>query len=217
MIPFLEPMDCFNVHTHKPLHPGNEIVSYDVSDLPTHKEGYISIGIHPWFLTKDNAETHLKALQKAILMYRPIAIGEAGLDKLKGPSMEFQTEIFKKVAALAEEHSLPLVIHCVKAFNELIRIKQEIRPRQTWIIHGFRGKAPLANELIRHGFRLSLGASFQPGMDGESVKNHLFIESDESETTIEDIYQSVANTLHIPLEELVEAVKMNVKKVFFKA
>lgn len=210
-------MDCFNIHTHKPLHPGNEIVSYDVSALPVDKEGYISIGIHPWFLTEDNAEKLLKDLQNAIEMYRPIAIGEAGLDKLKGPSMEFQTEVFKKVAALAEEHSLPLVIHCVKAFNELVRIKQEMRPRQAWIVHGFRGKAPLANELIRHGFRLSLGALFQGGINGESIKDHLFIESDESETPIEDIYQSVANNLHLPFEELEEAIKMNVKKVFFKA
>lgn len=211
-------MDWFNIHTHKTLHTGDEIVSYDVSTLPAMGEqGYISIGIHPWFLTEDNAEMQLEALQKAIGTHQLIAIGEAGLDKLKGPSIELQIEIFKKVATLAEEHSLPLVIHCVKAFNELIRIKQEMRPQQPWIVHGFRGKAPLANELIRHGFWLSLGATFQAKIDGESVKDHLFIETDESDTPIEDIYQSVANNLQLPLEELKEAIKMNVKKVFFKA
>ena len=211
-------MDWFNIHTHKPLQSGNEIVSYDVSTLPAMGEqGYISIGIHPWFLTEDNAEMLLDALQKAIETYQPAAIGEAGLDKLKGPSMKLQMEVFKKVATLAEEHSLPLVIHCVKAFNELIRIKQEMRPQQPWIVHGFRGKAPLANELIRHGFWLSLGAIFQAKIDGESVKDHLFIETDESDTPIEDIYQSVVNNLQLPLEELKEAIKMNVKKVFFKA
>lgn len=211
-------MDWFNIHTHKTLHTGDEIVSYDVSILPAMGEqGYISIGIHPWFLTEDNAGMQLEALQKAIESHQPIAIGEAGLDKLKGPSMKLQMEVFKKVATLAEEHSLPLVIHCVKAFNELIRIKQEMRPQQPWIVHGFRGKAPLANELIRHGFWLSFGATFQTEIDAESVKNHLFIETDESETPIEDVYQSVASNLQLPLEELKEAIKMNVKKVFFKA
>lgn len=210
-------MKCFNIHTHKVQCLGNEIVSYDVSLPPTNQEGLFSIGIHPWFLTETNVRDRLEAIQKYIETHRPTAIGESGLDKLKGPSMEIQIEVFKNVATLAEAHSLPLIIHCVRAFNELIRIKQEICPRQAWIIHGFRGKAPLAKELLRQGFWLSLGASFQTGaMDGISP-NRLFIESDESTTSIEEIYRSVANALKIPLEELEEAIKMNVKKVFFKS
>lgn len=210
-------MDWFNIHTHKVLHPGNEIVSYDVSTFPPKGEqGYISIGIHPWFLTEANAETQWQTLREIVEIHRPIAIGEAGLDKLKGPSLEYQTAIFRKVALLAEEQKLPLVIHCVKAFNELIRIKQEIQPRQAWIIHGFRGKAPLAKELQRHGFYLSLGASFQAEAIIGISKKHLFIETDESETPVENIYLSVADALHIGLQELKEAIKMNVNAVFFK-
>lgn len=210
-------MDWFDIHTHKALHPGNEIVSYDVSALPPEGEqGAISIGIHPWFLTEANAEAQWKALQEAVESRRPIAIGEAGLDKLKGPSLECQTAVFQKVALLAEERELPLVVHCVKAFNELIRLKQEIRPRQAWIVHGFRGKAPLAEELQRHGFYLSLGASFQAEAIIGISKKRLFIETDESKTPVEDIYLSVADALHIGLQELKEAIKMNVNAVFFK-
>ena len=211
-------MDFFNIHTHASRHPESEILSTDIHSFPPENEGiYLSVGIHPWYLSEEKTENQLQALQRAVKDNRVIAIGESGLDRLQGPSLDIQTNTFNKIITLSEAMDLPIIIHCVKAFNELIRIKQEMRPQQPWIVHGFRGKAPLANELIRHGFWLSFGATFQTEIDAESVKNHLFIETDESETPIEDIYQSVASNLQLPLEELKEAIKMNVKKVFFKA
>ena len=44
----------------------------------------------------------------------------------------------------------------------------------------------------------------------------MFIETDESEESIENIYQRIAHTRGISLEELTEGVKKNVQEVFFK-
>ena len=210
--------DFFNIHTHVSVHPESEIRSLAPEELSTdNRSFYVSVGIHPWTLTEENADIQWKALCKSINDKRIVAIGECGLDKLKGPSMELQTAVFKQEAALAEDSSLPLIIHCVKAFNELIQLKKEISPCQPWIIHGFRGKLPLALDCIRHGFYLSIGSHFQENALKAIPLDRLFIETDESEESIESIYQRIAETKEISQQELLEAINKNVREVFFKA
>lgn len=211
-------MDYFDIHTHRiPLHPSQAILSIDASALPVEeKVVHASFGIHPWHLTEANAESQLEALKAAIQDSRTIAIGEAGLDKLRGPSQEVQTAVFRKEIKLAEAHCLPMVIHCVRAFNELLQLKKELRPVQPWIIHGFRGKPSVARELLKHGCRLSFGSLFQEESVRTTPLDRLFIETDESEENITDIYRRIAHTRGISLEELTEAVKKNVREVFFK-
>ena len=138
---FLNAMKGFlNIHTHSSVHPDTEILSVSPATLLENQEAiYASVGIHPWELTEANADTLWESLQKAVEDKRVVAIGECGLDKLKGASLDLQIALFKKEALLAEAYSIPLVIHCVKAFNELILLKKEIKPLQPWIIHGFRG------------------------------------------------------------------------------
>lgn len=211
-------MDFFNIHTHSLVHPESEILAQSPDLFPSDKLPiYTSIGIHPWFLTEENAESQWKALQKQVSHPSVLAIGEGGLDKLKGPDMELQVKILKQQVALSEEKSLPLIIHCVKAFNELIQLKKELRPHQPWIIHGFRGKEALAIDCIRHGFYLSYGEHFQENALKATPQEKLFIETDESEVPVQEIYQSIALVHGIGLQELMESVKKNVKEVFFKA
>lgn len=210
--------DFFNIHTHVSVHPESEILSLAPEELSTdNRSSYASVGIHPWTLTKENADIQWEALHESIKDKRIVAIGECGLDKLKGPSMELQTAVFKQEAALAEDSSLPLIIHCVKAFNELIQLKKEISPCQPWIIHGFRGKLPLALDCIRHGFYLSIGSHFQENTLKAIPLERLFIETDESEESIGSIYQHIAETKGITLQELIEAINKNLREVFFKA
>lgn len=211
-------MDFFNIHTHSLVHPESEILAQSPDLFPSDMlPVYTSIGIHPWFLTEENAESQWKALQKQVSHPSVLAIGEGGLDKLKGPDMELQVKILKQQVALSEEKSLPLIIHCVKAFNELIQLKKELRPHQPWIIHGFRGKEALAIDCIRHGFYLSYGEHFQENALKATPQEKLFIETDESEVSVQEIYQSIALVHGIGLQELMESVKKNVKEVFFKA
>ena len=211
-------VDFFNIHTHVSVHPESEILSLVPEELSTgNRSFYASVSIHPWTLTEENADIQWETLHESIKDKRIVAIGECGLDKLKGPSMELQTAIFKQEAALAENCSLPLIIHCVKAFNELIQLKKEISPCQPWIIHGFRGKLPLTLDCIRHGFYLSIGSRFQADALKAIPLDRLFIETDESEESVRSIYHRIAEVKRISLEELAEAINKNVRKVFFKA
>ena len=130
--------------------------------------------------------------------------------------MELQTSVFRKEIALAEEHNLPMVIHCVKAYNELVQIKKSTHPQQPWIIHGFRGKEALAKECLQHGFHLSFGAYFQEDALRAVPVEKLFVETDESGMAIEEVYLRIARTRGMELEELTESIKKNVERVFFK-
>lgn len=211
-------MDCFDIHTHSMTGDLSQVIlSIDASAFPVEeKVVYASIGIHPWNLTETNAESQWKALQDAVKDPRIRAIGEAGLDKLRGAPLALQTSVFRQEIALAERCRLPMVIHCVRAWNELIQLKKEIQPCQPWIVHGFRGKPSVAQELLRQGCRLSFGSCFQEESVRLTPLSRLFIETDESEESIGSIYRRVADVCGISLQELTEAVKKNVQEVFFK-
>ena len=209
----------FDVHTHSAdRFPAGEIVSLNVdSGFIASEIVNASVGIHPWLLSEAEVDRQWNQLLELVKDRRVVALGEVGLDKLKGPSLEFQETIFRKEIALSEEMSLPLVIHCVRAFNELLLLRKELKPAQPWIIHGFRGKKEVAEMLLKAGCYLSFGSSFQETALCAVPLNRLFIETDDSDENIERLYQRIADVRGEALEVLAEGVKKNVKEVFFKA
>ena len=211
-------MTCFDIHTHRlPLHPEQAIVSHTIgSSLPGGSEAYLSVGIHPWYLDEQKAESSLESLRQALQDDRVVALGEAGLDRLRGCPLDVQISVFRHEVALAEEYRLPMIIHCVRAFNELIQLKKELRPRQPWIIHGYRGKESGVAEFLRHGCYVSFGAKFQAEAVRSVPLDRLFIETDETEESIADICHRIAGIKGISPEELAEAIHKNVREVFFK-
>ena len=212
-------MRYFDIHTHHlpSCNPEQAIVSFSIpyEKVDEHAK-HISVGIHPWYLTETHADTSLQYLRSILTDERVVAIGEAGLDRLRGCPLSIQTDVFRHEIALSEEYRLPMIIHCVRAFNELIQLKKEIHPLQPWIIHGFRGKRIIAEELLRHGCYLSLGARFQEEAARNIPLERLFIETDESEEPILKTYHRIADIREISPEELTEAINKNVHEVFFK-
>ncbi len=141
-----------------------------------------------------------------------IAIGECGLDKLCETSFDLQTRTFRQMIELSEQYEKPLIIHCVKAFDELISLKKEYLPKQPWVIHGFRGNPIQAKQLIQQGFCLSFG----PKHNIETIKNvplwAVFTETDDSDCSIDEVYRLVASELNISVEELAGNIRNNAIK-----
>jgi TatD DNase family protein len=71
-----------------------------------------------------------------------------------------QTNIFLHHVELSERLEKPLTIHCVRAFDRMLMLRKQLRPTQPWVIHGFRGKPELAQQLLAAGFDLSFGTLF---------------------------------------------------------
>ena len=218
-----------DIHTHNLLQiPGTAIVNYYPEEFTPQEGGWYSVGIHPWRVHssfEDSMQAGRLAIQNEAermfsreLVAHPqvLAIGEAGLDKLIDTPVHVQIKVFEYQARLADEIGKPLIIHLVRAVDELLKLKQTLRPSVPWIIHGFRGKPALAQEFLRHGFYLSFGEKYQADALRTIPSGRLFLETDESRITITELYQCAAKVRGISLEQLEETIRENIGKVFFK-
>ena len=72
--------------------------------LPDDKPGVLyTYGIHPWFLNEDNQKQFISSVENIATLPGIIAIGEAGFDKLRGPSIELQRTVFEEQIAISEK------------------------------------------------------------------------------------------------------------------
>lgn len=113
------------------LNEGEGLVDALSNNVFSARKGYYySAGIHPWELAERNADQQLAFLQKQLKHKQFVAVGEAGLDKLAAAPMELQLTMFKKQVQLSEKHGLPLIIHCVRATDELLAVKKNFVPNK---------------------------------------------------------------------------------------
>lgn len=207
-----------DAHTHSS--EGNGIYNFIVgkdSILPSRP---YSSGIHPWYLSDVTFEEQLNQLKTYAENPLCIAIGEAGLDKRCETPWETQTRAFKKQIELAEQLQKPLIIHCVKAHQELLPYKKT--NSVPWILHGFNQKQTVGHPLLEHGFYVSFGkALLQEESNASSFirqvpSDRIFLETDEAEFSIKEIYQAAAKRLDLPLEKLESILQANFDRVFKK-
>jgi TatD DNase family protein len=176
---------------------------------------YFSAGIHPWHFTEENAVELLAALKNTLVHPCVIAVGEAGFDSMRGPSKNIQYDVFICQAQLAEEYNKPVVIHAVRSWEILMKAKKVVNPSVKWIIHGFRGKAQLASDLVSEGFMISLGVE---GISPEIVEaaglQKILLETDDSGRSISSVYSHLAGISGVRLNELIERLRDNFNSCF---
>ena len=175
---------------------------------------YVSAEIHPWHLTAENLSCQIERMENMLSDSRVLALGEVGLDKLTECPYPIQIKAFEEIVSISEAYGKPLIIHCVKSVDELIAIRKKMRPALPWIMHGFRGKPQQADSLLRHGFYLSFGEHYNSQVMKEIPIERLFLETDESNVPIDELYNRAAAIRHISAEELKLAVLHNVNNVF---
>lgn len=216
-------MDLYNIHTHKADSDagGSQRVHTILNTYPQdfdsvkaeNPDMYYSCGIHPWY--SDDAQKYLAVLKDIIADPAVVAIGEAGLDKLQGPPMDVQTDIFEKQIQLAIDAGKPLIIHCVKAWDELIALHKEYKSDSAaWIIHGYRGNPQQTEQLCGQGFKFSIGEKFNPESVKSIPKDSIFCETDTSDISICKIYEDVSGVIGVELNHFAIFVEENIQKVF---
>ena len=228
MIPFVD------IHTHFPKTAENVISIQNFAQNewknPLFTDGtsrdsregghWVSVGLHPWFLTKENSEKDFEKLCQLVDNQYIVAIGECGLDKLHGESLDFQTAIFTKQIQLAESVRKPVIIHCVRAFNEVIALKKRLKPTVPMIIHGFNKGETILKELLKNGFFISIGAAILRG--DKKFENavlqipidRLFFETDDSDYDVRLVYTAFCEAAAMNLMNLKSHIYENVENVF---
>lgn len=219
-----QPDDYIDIHVHEGK-PASGI--FIVESLMAHENHFpenntgvaYTFGIHPWFLDENNQADQIMSVENIIDHTGIIAVGEAGFDKLRGPSADLQRKVFEKQVAIAETYRKPLIIHCVKAWDDLLAARKKMKPTTPWMIHGFRGSVELAAQLLSKGMYLSIWFEF--ALRGESADlirslpaDRFFLETDGAEVDIRDIYQKVSNDININTEELKTTIYKNFLNFF---
>lgn len=204
-----------DIHTHQTAQQNGVISIQSLSltndiFLAMPKKKPVSIGLHPWYARLEHLELHMKYMAVLARQTNVKMIGECGLDKLKGECLENQLHIFERQVRLAEELGKPVIIHCVKAFEELISLKKRLNPQVPMIVHGFQKKAALAGQLIRHGFYLSFGAALQTSDELrhliQEMNSPFFLETDDATIPIAQLYKYAAEIKKINVEDLKDRI-----------
>ena len=209
----------FDVHTHKKYLLKNVFSIENKYPKDLEFTNPFSIGIHPWFIKLENIEKELLIIERKLKNKNCFAIGECGLDKISLIDFELQKEVFKKQIQLSEEYKKPLIIHCVKAHQELVEIKKELMPTQVWIVHGFNKNFQVADSLIKHGITLSLGSAILNNKKLQEVVSNIdissiLLETDDANIDIKEVYQKISELKKITVEELQQNIKQNFKSIF---
>lgn len=183
-----------DIHTHR-TDATDAIISVTPGFDSFRPDTLYSAGIHPWH-TPVEPET-IELLERRLQLPQVVAIGECGLDALRGAPLQEQTPLFIRQAEMAIALRKPLIIHCVRCFNQLSYIRKSLPGADTiaWIIHGFRGKPQLAVQLARAGFYLSFGEHANPEAAREIIGHYparFLLETDESSLPVESIGAAIS-------------------------
>jgi len=204
----------YNSHSH--FYDINHFTIVNKSDDNDYEDAYYSIGIHPW--NAEEIEDNFFRVEHLAINKRCLAIGEIGLDKLKGPEITIQKRVFERQVLLSEKLKLPVILHCVKSWNEISSIKQCFKPTQIWVFHGFN-KVGILNEVLKNGLMISIGSSILSNLKLQNAlkkipNNRLLLETDDTNIDIYSIYEKVSEIKKIPLSELEMIIEENFNRIF---
>lgn len=210
----------YNIHTHHPI-PETDCLSVQSISADFHLRlsgDYCSMGLHPWYL--DRAEEQYPLLQQYIAHPQVLAIGECGLDKVKGAVWDIQVHWFRQQVQLANQLKKPLIIHCVRAFNEVLQVLKEEQVAIPVIFHGFHKKRQLAEQLLSHGYILSFGAALLKNnaaladVFAQVPRELFFLETDDASVSIKELYAIAAQIRKTGEDAIILQLQKNFKNIF---
>ncbi len=206
-----------DIHTHHSYLESDDVIfirqAYMRPFIPPNENYFVSKGLHPWFIEQnfdDEASFNLFSNPKVL------AIGECGLDRLK-PQFDLQIEVFKKQFFIANNLGKPLILHIVKAYDEI-----ELLIRNTKvpiILHQYLGNEIqtsrfLSNKLVYFSFGKNLNHSKTISALNQIPLNRIFLETDISSKHIKDIYNEFSAISQIDLNKLKQILYLNFERIF---
>ncbi|MBP7006108.1 TatD family hydrolase [Patescibacteria group bacterium] len=225
-----------------------------------HPNIWASVGLHPSHVThpfhdenegvveeRDVSHEALKTLAKS--SSRVVAIGEAGLDiyrvepDQREEALKKQMPVFETHLNVAEELSLPVIVHCREALHELNVFLRERRAQghlDRCVLHSFTGTWAEAKPLLEIGCYIGLNGivTFPPRKNTQPEdwleivaknvpKEQLLIETDapylaptphrgerNEPAYVQNVAEYLASVRGVTREEILAQTTENVIKVF---
>ena len=176
----------------------------------------VSAGIHPWQL-KEDFSLQINQLAKLASCKNVIAIGECGLDRIKGPAIEIQINALRAQIEIANRFNKPMILHLVKTYSDILAFAYLMKT--SWIIHGFKGNGIEAENLIKKGARLSFGPRL---LTDEAMQvlftsiplDYIYLETDTKRVLIDEMYRKAALLRNLEIDDLRTGIWLNFVRDF---
>ncbi|MBN2213406.1 MAG: TatD family hydrolase [Bacteroidales bacterium] len=216
-------MKFIDIHVHKHYEDNKSVLLINLFPTDADKINparFYSIGLHPWYVNQETLTKDLGTIVQALSNSNVLAIGEAGLDKnIEVPYID-QLKAFEQQLDIAEKYKKPVIIHCVKAYDDILSIRKKSNQSIPWIIHWFNASEQIAVELVKKNCYLSFGKMlFKENSRAFRVfmnlsLNKVFFETDDTGISISQVYSKAAQVRNISLSALQKHIKNNFNNCF---
>jgi|WetSurMetagenome_2_1015567.scaffolds.fasta_scaffold83024_2 TatD DNase family protein len=214
--------DFIDIHTHKTEKEDNtfSILNISLPDNEIPEKRYLSIGWHPWFIEPFDLQQIRNKLEGVASNQNVLAIGECGFDRSIKTPVEKQSDVFRTHLIVAKMVKKPLIIHCVRAYSDLLEVLKKEKYSGKFILHNFNGNQKQIDSLLKFNAFFSISKQQMiRNLNLNKSLNHIpseriFLETDDSIFTIQETYSLASELLNIPIIDLELLIKFNFTSVF---
>lgn len=137
--------------------PAYDLASWDaVAALRRHAGVHVALGLHPWVAAEPLEPGRLAERLRG---ERAVAVGEIGLDSKVEAPLPRQLEVLRAQLDTAVTLDLPVMLHCRGAFEDLLAVVEDYRPRLRGVLHAFSRGPELARRFLDAGLDLAFGGA----------------------------------------------------------
>lgn len=218
IVPFI------NIHSHRrPSSPREWVIRNGGlppagSRFPERPGYFVSVGLHPWRADRYSETRIAERLSHLLADASVLAVGEIGLDRVNGPDFSIQKKVFRQQWEMAEQHRKPVVVHCVKAYSDVLAYAKDVTV--PFILHDYSGNAQTTEHLLRFpGIYFSFGRLLyrNPQNATERLRQipagRIFFETDTRPLPISSVYSLAAQYLQADTETWVRQVWDNFVRI----
>ena len=205
--------DIIDFHTHR-LDASRALISVNPRQFDPQPGCWYSVGFHPWQGVESLTDEDYALLEQCLGHPQVLAVGETGMDNLRGGSLDVQAAAFVRHLRLAESAGKPVVVHSVRTTQQILAIRRrEGLTAVPLVIHGMRGNEHVARTWIEADCYLSFGARFNPAALRVTPLDRLLIETDDQMTAIQEVADRVSSSLMMASTDLLSLVAANATRV----
>lgn len=208
-----------NIHSHR-LDTDADICIYNCNnqqEVITYTP-YCSFGLHPWdVLSTTQTDEFCEILQAVLQNKQIVCVGECGLDRSVNVDFTLQIDACRRQLLLAQQFQVPVIIHCVRAYSDIISLYKQLRLTIPLIFHKFSGNSQIVNQLLQYPMYMSVGGELLTQRDTSYFNyiplERLFLETDAGALSIRNVYQRISELRQVEIDVIVRQVCNNYRTV----
>jgi len=192
-----------------------------ISHCSSEDNRHFALGIHPWFID-EHQMLDLYSLEVLIEEEKPVAVGDCGLNYVKGKDTNKQRYFFDEQVALATRFNLPLIIHSVQATEDVIGLLKSYS-KSHGVIHAYSGSLKEAKILMKMSFLFGFSHTLS---NPHAYKLHeivkflplesILIETDDHNNpdALIQVAERVSKIKKLTVEQVIDQCDQNAVKLF---